>query len=127
MGTGTDPKAFALPQSTAGKCHAPHRTPTMTPVTEALQCRRIVGLANPVHPISSKKPAPTPIIRPSSVNEARLLLVVGPMPAVRPPKRAGVNSGENRDRTPTVTSETSGAVRSATAYHLAPTRHLNSR
>jgi hypothetical protein len=59
--------AVRLAQKTfVNRCHAPHNTPTRSPVANTSRCRLMRGIANPVQPISSKMPAPTATARPIS-------------------------------------------------------------
>ena len=64
-GRGSDPEEVPPTQSIWSRCHAPHTTPTMSPVARTPWRRRSVGMANPVQPTSSStgQPAVMPASR----------------------------------------------------------------
>src|SRR5215208_5195468 len=111
------PAEVPLPQMFERKCHAPHRSPTKSPVARTPWRPRSLGMANPVHPSSSKRPVnrPTLATKPNCSMDALTLVV----------RKPGRNSGEISESERSVAMTVSGVVRSATAYHRAPTRHLS--
>src|SRR5829696_8120185 len=112
-----DPGGGAASQMFERKCHAPHRSPTKSPVARTPWRPRSLGMANPVHPSSSKRPVnrPTLATKPNCSMDALTLVV----------RKPGRNSGEISESERSVAMTVSGVVRSATAYHRAPTRHLS--
>jgi hypothetical protein len=72
-------------------------------------------MVKPVHPISSNRPADSPTARLTSRSDA----LSGDV------KMPGRNAGETTDSARSVAVIRTGAVKSATAYQRAPTRHVS--
>jgi hypothetical protein len=89
----------------------------MRPVARTPYRSLSLGMANPVQPSSSRKPTSSAAAIPVSKKVALSLVVTMP----------GRNAGEVSDSARRTAANTSGAVRSATAYQPAPTRHLSNR
>src|SRR5215212_11656495 len=111
------PEEVPLAQKVIRKCHNPHSTPTNSPVasTPCPRCLSSVGTAKPVQPSASNKPPPT---SPHPIPNRRSVTLSSDANMV------GRNSGDVSESARSVAVTRRGAVRSATAYQRAPTRHL---
>ena len=98
-GMGTLPKDPALPQTTARKCHAPQTAPMVSAARTGERRNRSAGVAKPVHPSSSKNPAPSPKPSDISTNEARLTARTGPWGSLPAASTPGTKLSESGDST----------------------------
>src|SRR5215467_9168625 len=95
-------------KSITGKCHVPHKTPSVKPALTNFFSLNKLGNAKPVHPISSKKPAGMANKKPSA-------------------KKFGENAGERKFvRTNSNRIIRHGGKR-ANKYQVTGTLHLTSR